>query len=77
MFSMALGAHSIPGFSNEIKSNPAKKTKICLTSKYIRRVRVSSERLLHEASGQRGGGHEKVHCPGAGYSQSLYQLIMK
>merc|ERR1712018_651709 len=40
MFSMALGAHSIPGESG-----------------------FSSERLLHEASGQRGGGHEKVHCP--------------
>ena len=61
---MALGAHSIPGNSNEIKRVLVKTTKKCLTSKYIRRVRVSSERLLHEASGQRGGGHEKVHCPG-------------
>ena len=52
---MALGAHSIPGYSNEIKKILVKKTKICLTRpkpaygrqglEWDRRVRIQLRRV--------------------------------
>ena len=77
MFSMALGAHSIPGihlFTIVMVSIMAIIMAIIMVVIItmfmtiivfmIRRVRVSSECLFHEAARKRGRGHEKVHCAG-------------
>ena len=77
---MALGAHSIPGihlFTIVMVSIMVIIMAIIMvvviiiitmfmtiTVFMIRRVRVSSECLFHEAARKRGRGHEKVHCAG-------------
>ena len=77
MFSMALGAHSIPGINLftivmvSIMVIIMAIIMVVIITMFmtiivfmIRRVRVSSECLFHEAARKRGRGHEKVHCAG-------------
>ena len=74
MFSMALGAHSIPGihlFTIVMVSIMAIIMVVVIITMFmtitvfmIRRVWISSECLFHEAARKRGRGHEKVHCAG-------------
>ena len=74
---MALGAHSIPGINLftivmvSIMVIIMAIIMVVIITMFmtiivfmIRRVRVSSECLFHEAARKRGRGHEKVHCAG-------------